>query len=186
MILAASVQAYQSKSMRCMNDLQSLSTSLNAFHYQYGKYPAPVTWRDELVGTSNCILNVHHIRFMQSDRQLLDPWGNGFVFVEPGNHNTNSFDLYSFGRDGKSTSNGNDPDDINNWSPDHPWLYKAYGFVTQEQAERREKIIFAFPFVVLSFAIVTEIILVKKWIKKRKRKSQPPLSPAMQEKKSPL
>ena len=40
-----------------------------------------------------------------------DPWGNDYVYTYPGAHNTNSYDLYSLGPDGRE---GND--DIDNWT----------------------------------------------------------------------
>ena len=49
------------------------------------------------------------------DRLPLDPWGRVYVYISPGTHNTNSYDLYSPGEDGVSGSNGSDPDDLNNW-----------------------------------------------------------------------
>jgi len=41
----------------------------------------------------------------------LDPWGRPYVYRFPGTHNTDSYDLYSQGKDGQE---GGD-DDIGNW-----------------------------------------------------------------------
>ena len=41
----------------------------------------------------------------------VDPWGRPYVYVYPGRHNPNSYDLYSVGTDGIE---GNE-DDIGNW-----------------------------------------------------------------------
>ena len=43
-----------------------------------------------------------------------DPWGNPYVYKYPGAHNTNGYDLHSYGPDGRD---GGD-DDIINWSED--------------------------------------------------------------------
>jgi len=40
-----------------------------------------------------------------------DPWGNPYVYVCPGTHNINGYDLSSYGQDGRE---GGD-DDITNW-----------------------------------------------------------------------
>ena len=40
-----------------------------------------------------------------------DQWGNPYLYVSPGVHNTESFDLYSHGADGKESE-----DDITNWN----------------------------------------------------------------------
>jgi general secretion pathway protein G len=41
-----------------------------------------------------------------------DPWGNPYVYVCPRKHNPESYDLHSFGPDGKDGTE----DDITNWS----------------------------------------------------------------------
>ena len=169
---ASSAIARQSKPIGCMNDIRRLSASLDAFRDQCSVYPPAERRKEEIVGTTNATLNTLRIRFIESERDLIDPWGNAFVVVAPGKHNTNSVDLYSLGRDGESETGGSDPDDINNWDPEHTWLYEAYGFVTQEQAERRGRIIFAIPFLVLGFAVATEAILIRTWIRKRRNRSQ--------------
>ena len=47
---------------------------------------------------------------------ILDKWGNPFVYTQPGTQNTTTYDLYSTGPDGTTSSSGDDADDINNWS----------------------------------------------------------------------
>ena len=48
---------------------------------------------------------------------LNDPWGHPNVYRCPGLHNTITFDVYSWGPDGKSKSGGEDPGEIGNWEP---------------------------------------------------------------------
>lgn len=54
--------------------------------------------------------------------EIIDSFGNPFVYVNPGTITTFAYDLYSTGPDGVSTgpdgtaSFGTDTDDINNWS----------------------------------------------------------------------
>jgi type II secretion system protein G len=57
------------------------------------------------------------------DSDIIDTWGNPFVFVSSTgatpNNNTSTYDLYSTGPDGITSSSpddGDDADDINNWS----------------------------------------------------------------------
>lgn len=45
-----------------------------------------------------------------------DPWGNDYVYIFPGQHNSGSFDLMSYGADGVQ---GGD-DDIGNWDEPAP------------------------------------------------------------------
>jgi general secretion pathway protein G len=43
-----------------------------------------------------------------------DPWGRQYQYVCPGTHNPNSYDLWSFGPDGKPRGG----DDVGNWEED--------------------------------------------------------------------
>ena len=43
----------------------------------------------------------------------LDPWGNPYIYVEPGTHN-NDFDLTSYGKDGRQGGTGENAD-LGNW-----------------------------------------------------------------------
>ncbi|MHB0937619.1 MAG: type II secretion system major pseudopilin GspG [Armatimonadota bacterium] len=46
-----------------------------------------------------------------------DPWGNPYVYNPKGEHNTDSFDLSSWGADGNEGGEGKNAD-INNWDKD--------------------------------------------------------------------
>ena len=50
----------------------------------------------------------------------LDPWRHQYRYLCPGIHNPNAYDLYSWGADGISKTQGNDPDDIPNWDRPSP------------------------------------------------------------------
>lgn len=52
--------------------------------------------------------------YLQKRDALLDPWGEEYQYESPGQHNPNSFDLWSLGAD--QSPGGNDTDaDIGNW-----------------------------------------------------------------------
>jgi len=95
------------------SQIKSIDFRLKAFRNEYGRYPPRSNWYIELSGSSNAIINTKRIAFI--DATPLDAWGRPFNVTIPGIHNTNSTDVYSLGKDGISTSNGNDLDDINNW-----------------------------------------------------------------------
>ncbi len=46
-----------------------------------------------------------------------DPWGEDYQYRAPGEHNPYSFDLWTFGADGRPGGDGNDAD-IGNWAHD--------------------------------------------------------------------
>src|SRR5690606_4673628 len=48
---------------------------------------------------------------------FIDPWGNPYNFVV----RDGAIEVFTFGQNGKSTSNGKDLDDINSWDEMAPW-----------------------------------------------------------------
>ncbi len=48
---------------------------------------------------------------MAKPEALMDPWGKKYQYRNPGKHNTDSYDVYSFGPDGQEGTR----DDIGNW-----------------------------------------------------------------------
>jgi general secretion pathway protein G len=84
-------------------DIRYISKSLELFYSDKGRFP---TTEDGL----EILLNSY------VDRLPKDPWGNPYNYVYPGQHNKNSFDLWSNGADGKP--GGEDENrDITNWKP---------------------------------------------------------------------
>lgn len=83
----------------------SLSLALDLYEMDMGSFPE--------------ILEYLHTRPAASEnwrgpyvkRKPLDPWGRPYVYRYPGEHNQNSYDLYSAGKDGQP----NTDDDIKNW-----------------------------------------------------------------------
>jgi len=47
---------------------------------------------------------------------LKDPWGNPFGYRSPGEFNEDSYDLWSYGPDGKDDEGKEGSDDIKNWN----------------------------------------------------------------------
>ena len=93
--------------------MRGLSDACESFRKQYDVYPPQNTWSAELQATST-VVNRQRIPFVAPETAL-DGWGQGFVYRFPGRHNPDSFDLYSLGADGKTETDGEDPDDIANW-----------------------------------------------------------------------
>lgn len=111
--------AYKPAESVTESNLRMLSTGLEAFKWRYGRYPTTQEGLDALfrpparIGKDNWSGS-----FVLGDSELHDGWGRAFVYVCPGVHNTNGFDLYSLGPDAKSRTKGSDEDDINNWRTD--------------------------------------------------------------------
>ena len=87
-------------------DISSIKTALDAYEVDNGGYPKSL---QDLIQQPNNARNWHGPYL---DNLPVDPWGNPYVYVFPGRHNPNAFDLSSVGPDGKA---GTD-DDIGNWT----------------------------------------------------------------------
>jgi len=101
-------------------NIRMISNVCEAFRDVYGAYPPQDTWLAELQATGDAVVNRRRILFVKPDTAH-DAWGNAFVYRLPGRHNSDSFDLYSLGADGKTETDGDDPDDISNWHDVGRW-----------------------------------------------------------------
>lgn len=87
--------------------LETLSQSLAYYQLDIGEYPTSqqglaALWQ---APTQSEAWNGPYVR---QERQLLDPWGNAFIYRSPGAKG--AFDLISLGADGKEGGTGDDAD----------------------------------------------------------------------------
>ena len=85
-----------------------IKSALDQFEIDNGYYPKSL---NDLLQQPNGVKNWHGPYF-DPPQLPVDPWGNPYVYVAPGRHNPNGYDLSSVGPDGKA---GTD-DDIGNWT----------------------------------------------------------------------
>ncbi len=91
--------------------IANLEVALDAFEVDTGRYPTTTEGLKALVEEPS---NLQKWKGPYIRRDVADdPWGNPYVYTQPGRHNKYGFDLYSYGPDGRE---GGD-DDIDNWSP---------------------------------------------------------------------
>lgn len=79
---------------------------LDAYQVDNGHYPNSL---QDLVQRSNDATNWHGPYL---DKLPLDPWRHPYIYTYPGRHNSNGYDLFSAGPDGKAGTE----DDIVNWT----------------------------------------------------------------------
>jgi general secretion pathway protein G len=91
-------------------DISNIEVALDAFEIDNGRYPTTNEGLKWLVEEPTSMTNWKGPYIKRGVPK--DPWGNEYVYREPGRHNTKGFDLSSYGPDG---SEGGD-DDIDNWS----------------------------------------------------------------------
>ncbi|MGD0090769.1 MAG: type II secretion system major pseudopilin GspG [Planctomycetota bacterium] len=91
-------------------DIANLETALDTFEVDTGRYPTSDEGLRALMERPG---NVKEWNGPYLKRLVLnDPWGNPYIYRNPGQHNSNSYDLYSFGPDGQEGGG----DDIDNWT----------------------------------------------------------------------
>lgn len=94
--------------------LIQLSGMLEQFRSEYGRYPTQDEGLAALVEKPKTLTDVHWQPFI---RELpKDPWGGDCVYVYPGVHHPDKYDLYYLGQDRISKTGGEDPDDIDRWN----------------------------------------------------------------------
>jgi len=94
-------------------DIESnLSMALDMYELDNGRYPTTEQGLKALLvqPTSAPVSDNWSGPYLKKKELPKDPWGNAYVYVSPGNHNPESYDLSSSGADGMESQ-----DDIVNW-----------------------------------------------------------------------
>jgi general secretion pathway protein G len=92
------------------NDINGgIKSALGAFEVDNGSYPKGSNGLLELVQQPTGATNWHGPYL---EKTPLDPWGTKYFYEYPGKHQTNGYDLFSAGPDGKAGTDN----DIVNWT----------------------------------------------------------------------
>jgi len=86
--------------------------ALNRFYIDCGRYPDDTEGLDALLQPPEDLEDKWNGPYLKRS-QLLDPWGNPFVYVAEGEHNPGSYDLISLGADGQEGGEGDNEDIYN-------------------------------------------------------------------------
>lgn len=98
----------QAKETAAQTQIANFEIVLDAFEVDNGFYPKGSDGLDDLVEEPS---NAKNWRGPYMKEIPNDPWENEYVYENPGKHNSNGYDLYSMGPDGRSGTE----DDITNW-----------------------------------------------------------------------
>jgi general secretion pathway protein G len=97
---------------RALSDVESLGTALDLYKADNGDYP---TTEEGLPALRTAPATAKNWNGPYLKKALApDPWGHDYIYSAPGEHNPDSYDLYSTGKDGQPGGEGNDKD-ITNW-----------------------------------------------------------------------
>jgi len=100
----------QAKVTSAAVEISQIEVALDAFEVDCGRYPTTEEGLGALLQQPSNADGWHGEYLKRGIPQ--DPWGNPYVYRQPGRHNTTGYDLYSFGPDGQEGGG----DDIDNWS----------------------------------------------------------------------
>lgn len=100
--------------------IKQLESALEFYRLDNARYPTSEQGLQSLVRKPSGDPQPRSYRpegYLQGGAVPKDPWGSDYQYRAPGEHNTYSFDLWSFGADSAPGGDGNDTD-IGNWAHD--------------------------------------------------------------------
>ena len=101
----------EAKHAKAVADVATMESAIDQYRLQNGDYPPTL---DALyTKPSGADLPNWNGPYIKKPVPA-DPWDRPYLYVIPGQHNPDSYDLYSLGRDGKEGGTGTDAD-ITNW-----------------------------------------------------------------------
>lgn len=106
-----------SKMTRAKTDIATLEQAVSQYAVvASGQYPTTEQGLDALVQepTSEPVPDNWDGPYVEKGRVPADPWGNDYQYRFPGEYNTDSFDLWTYGKDGEEGGEG-EYADITNW-----------------------------------------------------------------------
>ncbi len=92
--------------------METIETALANFYMDCGRYPDDSEGLEVLL-TAPAELEEKWKGPYLKQSQLLDPWGNPYIYVAQGEVNPGSFDLVSYGADAESGGEGDNADIYN-------------------------------------------------------------------------
>jgi len=97
----------QAREQAAKSDINSsIPLALDLYEMDIGSYPESLDYLRARPGSG---AENWHGPYLK--KKPVDPWGKLYIYKSPGEHNSDSYDLYSSGKDGQP----NTPDDIVNW-----------------------------------------------------------------------
>lgn len=103
----------QARRTAARTDIESnLSTALDLYRMDAGRYPTTEQGLSALITAPAASPQPAQWNgpYLKKKKIPKDPWGHDYVYVSPGTHNPESYDLSSLGPDGVESN-----DDITNW-----------------------------------------------------------------------
>ena len=104
----------QAKVSTAKTQIKMLDAALESYRMDNSNFPTSEQGLLALIQPPPEARNALPGGYLKEKRIPDDPWGNKFQYESPGQHNADSYDLWSFGRDGTPGGTGVDAD-LGNW-----------------------------------------------------------------------
>ena len=92
-------------------EIANIELSLDVFEIDIGRFPTTEEGILALIEEPSGVTGWSG-SYLKSREVPADPWGGDYSYRSPGQHNTDGYDLHSYGPDGQDGGG----DDIDNWS----------------------------------------------------------------------
>ena len=100
----------QAKKTAAITDISNMEVAIDAFEIDCSRFP---TTEEGLTALLEQPANADGWRGPYLKKGMpKDPWGNPYVYRQPGQYNASGYDLHSFGPDGQDNSG----DELDNWT----------------------------------------------------------------------
>ena len=100
----------EARRKRAQVDIANVESAIDLYELDTGKFPSQLG--DLFQAPGDLRDGTWHGPYLKKRTQPVDPWGHGYIYQHPGQHNPEDYDLSSMGPDGRA---GTD-DDLTNWS----------------------------------------------------------------------
>lgn len=98
-------RAEQARVNRAKTDVTNIGLAIKLYELDTGSFPTALTALQEKPSSGGESWAGPYL-----EKIPVDPWGKPYQYRTPGTHNTTSYDVYSFGKDGAEGG-----DDVGNW-----------------------------------------------------------------------
>lgn len=112
-LLNVGPQREKARRTRALADLKTIESALEIYNADNGNYPTTQQGLQALLTEPTSAPEADNWQgpYLKNRRTVpQDPWGNEYIYLSPGEENPDSFDLYSYGKDGRPGGEGYDAD----------------------------------------------------------------------------
>jgi general secretion pathway protein G len=97
----------EAKTKQAQTDVNNIANQgVDAYKVMRGRYPTS----EEGIGV---LIQEKFLKANSADGKLKDPWGREYVFLNPGQVHSDSYDVKSYGADGQPGGDGENADIVN-------------------------------------------------------------------------